>query len=141
MCIADAVSRTIGTPIDQARVTALGLTFKAGTSDVRDSPALTVCAELVGRGAQVTGYDPRLGAIDGDMLRAVAIVGVDDPYLATKGADAIVLLTEWPQFRDLDWARIADQAPGAVVVDTRNLLDAVMLVELGLTYLGNGTGF
>ncbi|BBY17278.1 UDP-glucose dehydrogenase family protein [Mycolicibacterium litorale] len=141
VCIADAVSRTIGTPIDQARVTALGLTFKAGTSDVRDSPALTVCAELVGRGAQVTGYDPRLGAIDGDMLRAVAIVGVDDPYLATKGADAIVLLTEWPQFRDLDWARIADQAPGAVVVDTRNLLDAVMLVELGLTYLGNGTGF
>ncbi|MFS0897913.1 UDP-glucose dehydrogenase family protein [Mycolicibacterium litorale] len=138
--IADAVGRTIGTPTTEARVAALGLTFKAGTSDVRDSPSLTVCGELIARGAQLTAYDPRLAAIDGEMLRAAAIVGVDDPYLATKGADAIVVLTEWPQFCELDWARIAEQAPGAVVVDTRNLLDAAMLRELGLTYLGNGTG-
>ncbi|MGE2713358.1 UDP-glucose dehydrogenase family protein [Mycolicibacterium litorale] len=139
VCIADTVDRTIGTPISEARVTALGLTFKAGTSDVRDSPALTVCAELATRGAALSAYDPRLAGIDGEMLRAAAIVGVDDPYLAAKGADAIVVLTEWPQFRELDWARIADQAPGAVVVDTRNLLDAATLADVGLTYLGNGT--
>jgi UDPglucose 6-dehydrogenase len=74
-----------------------------------------------------------------EMLRRSAIAGVDDPYLAAKGADAIVVLTEWPEFRDLDWSRIADQAPGAVVVDTRNLLDAKVLAQAGLTCLGNGT--
>lgn len=137
--IADTVARAVDPPIAEARVTVLGLTFKANTSDVRDSPALTVCAELASRGAQITAYDPRLDAIDTRMLRRSTVVGVDDPYLATKGADAIVVLTEWPQFRDLDWARIGDQAPGAVVVDTRNLLDAAALAEAGLTCLGNGT--
>lgn len=139
VCIADAVGHAVGTAISETRVTVLGVTFKAGTTDVRDSPALTVCGELAARGAQITAYDPRLAAVDADMLRRSTIVGVDDPYLATKGADAIVVLTEWPQFCDLDWARIADQAPGAVVVDTRNLLDTTALAEAGLTCLGNGT--
>jgi UDPglucose 6-dehydrogenase len=123
----------------RARVTALGLTFKAGTSDVRDSPALTICAELARTGAQITGYDPRLAAIDHEPLRRSSIVTVDDPYLAAKDADAIVVLTEWPEFRELNWPLIGEQAPGAVVVDTRNLLDATTLRDAGLTYLGNGT--
>ncbi|MCV7189792.1 UDP binding domain-containing protein [Mycolicibacterium thermoresistibile] len=62
-----------------------------------------------------------------------------DPYLAAKDADAILVLTEWPEFRDLDWAFVAEQAPGAVLVDTRNLLDRAAVTEAGLTYLGNGT--
>ena len=127
------------TPLPHARVTALGLTFKAGTSDVRDSPALTICTELARTGAQITGYDPRLASIDHAQLRRSAIVAVDDPYLAAKDADAIVVLTEWPEFRDLNWQRIAEHAPRAVVVDTRNLLDAAVLRDAGLTYLGNGT--
>jgi UDPglucose 6-dehydrogenase len=125
-------------PLTRARVTALGLTFKAHTSDLRDSPALTICAELARAGAQVCGYDPRLAAMDHDQLRGAAIAAVDDPYLATKEADAIVVLTEWPEFRELNWAQIGEQAPGAVVVDTRNLLDATVLTDAGLTYLGNG---
>lgn len=137
--IADAVCRAVGAPITESHVTVLGLTFKAGTSDVRDSPALTVCAELTARGAHITAHDPRLASIDPEVLRRSTIVGVDDPYLATKGADAIVVLTEWPSFRELDWARIGDQAPGAAVVDTRNLLDADVLAEAGFTYVGNGT--
>ncbi|MBE1552203.1 UDPglucose 6-dehydrogenase [Mycobacterium sp. OAS707] len=133
-----ALTATIGTPLNQTRVTALGLTFKAGISDVRDSPALTVCAKLADSGAQVTGYDPRLASIDHTQLRRFAIVAVDDPYLAAKDADAIVVLTEWPEFRDLNWPRIAEQAPGAVVIDTRNLLDADTIRDAGLRYLGNG---
>jgi UDPglucose 6-dehydrogenase len=66
-------------------------------------------------------------------------VAVDDPYLAAKEADAIVVLTEWPEFRDLNWPLIAEQAPGAVVVDTRNLLDGDVVADAGLMYLGNGT--
>ncbi|MGV0604258.1 UDP-glucose dehydrogenase family protein [Mycolicibacterium sp. XJ1904] len=137
--IASTLGRSMATPLGRARITALGLTFKAGTSDLRDSPALTICADLGRTGAQVTGYDPRLPAMDQARLRGSSIVAVDDPYLAAKDADAIVVLTEWPEFRELDWALIAEHAPGAVVVDTRNLLDAALLTEAGMTYLGNGT--
>jgi UDPglucose 6-dehydrogenase len=136
--VAATLNRTMPTPLNQARVTALGLTFKAGTSDVRDSPALTICAELARTGAQITGYDPKLASIDHEQLRRSAIIAVDDPYLAAKEADAIVVLTEWPEFRELNWPLIAEHAPGAVVVDTRNLLDAGLLADAGLTYLGNG---
>lgn len=137
--IASTLGRSMVTPLGRARITALGLTFKAGTSDLRDSPALTICADLGRTGAQVTGYDPRLSAMDWSRLRASSIVAVDDPYLAAKDADAIVVLTEWPEFRELDWGLIAEHAPTAVVVDTRNLLDAALLTDLGLMYLGNGT--
>ena len=139
--ITATLNRTMSTPLNCARVTALGLTFKAGTSDVRDSPALIICAELARAGAQITGYDPRLASIDRTRLHRSSIVAVDDPYLAAKDADAIVVLTEWPEFRDLDWPLIAEEAPGAVVVDTRNLLDAGAVGEAGLTYLGNGIPF
>ncbi|HEX2285297.1 MAG TPA: UDP-glucose/GDP-mannose dehydrogenase family protein [Mycobacterium sp.] len=137
--ITATLNRAMGTPLGQARVTALGLTFKAGTSDVRDSPALTICAALAETGAQITGYDPRLTGIDQMQLRQSSIVAVNDPYLAAKEADAIVVLTEWPEFRELNWPLIGEQAPGAVVVDTRNLLDAAVLTDAGLRYLGNGT--
>ena len=137
--MAATLNHTMSAPLPAARVTALGLTFKAGTSDVRDSPALTVCGELARTGAQITGYDPQLARIDQAQLRRSSIVAVDDPYLASKDADAIVLLTEWPEFRELDWQLIADQAPGAVVVDTRNLLDAEMLADTGLTDPGRHT--
>jgi len=137
--IAATLRLAMSAPLNQARVTALGLTFKAGTSDVRDSPALTICAELARTGAQIIGYDPRLASIDHAQLRRSSIVAVDDPYLAAKEADAIIVLTEWPEFRELNWPLIAEQAPGAMVIDTRNLLDADVLADAGLAYLGNGT--
>jgi UDPglucose 6-dehydrogenase len=137
--LAATLNHAMARPLAAARITALGLTFKAGTSDVRDSPALTICAELSRRGAQVCGHDPRLTSLDPAALRRSSIVAVDDPYLATKDADAVVVLTEWPEYRELDWSRIAEQAPGAVVVDTRNVLDPAGPTGAGLSYLGNGT--
>jgi UDPglucose 6-dehydrogenase len=136
--VAEMLNRLMDVPLGTARVTALGLTFKAGTNDVRDSPALTICVELARAGAQITGYDPRLASIDPIPLRRSSVVAVDDPYLAAKGADAIVVLTEWPEFRDLDWQAIAEQAHGAVVLDTRNLLDASVLADAGLRHIRNG---
>lgn len=137
--IAAALNRTMTAPLAASRIAALGLTFKAGTCDVRDSPALAISGELTRRGAQIVGYDPRMAMIDHDALRRCAVAAVDDPYVATKEADAIVVFTEWAEFRDLDWAQIAEQAPGAVVVDTRNLLEPHIIAEAGLSYLGNGT--
>jgi UDPglucose 6-dehydrogenase len=116
----------------------LGLTFKAATSDTRDSPALAACEELAAAGAQVVGYDPQLRNIDPAVLQQSRVTAVDDPYRAAKAADAIVVLTEWPQFRDLDWHVIAQDAPQVVVIDARNSLDPATVREAGLTYLGNG---
>lgn len=136
--IIDALDRTVPVPLAEARITALGLTFKAGTCDVRDSPALAICGDLSGAGAQIAGYDPRLAMLDHGVLRRSGVAAVDDPYLATKDADAIVVFTEWPEFREVDWGRVAERAPSAVVVDTRNILDSNAVAAAGLRYLGNG---
>ncbi|KRE33095.1 UDP-glucose 6-dehydrogenase [Mycobacterium sp. Soil538] len=133
-----ALRQSMTCPLSDARITVLGLTFKAATSDTRDSPALAVCAHLAAEGAALYGYDPQLPAIDATVLSSAGVTAVDDPYRAAKSADAVVVLTEWPQFRDLDWAAIAEHAPGAVVADTRNLLDPATVEAAGLRYLGNG---
>jgi UDPglucose 6-dehydrogenase len=133
-----ALRRTMSRPLPGCRITALGLTFKAATSDTRDSPALAACLELSAAGAHVMGYDPQLPHIDPAILQASGVTAVDDPYRAAKAAEAIVVLTEWPQFRDLDWHTIARDAPLAPVLDTRNLLDPATVRAAGLTYLGNG---
>ncbi|QKV73119.1 UDP-glucose/GDP-mannose dehydrogenase family protein [Amycolatopsis sp. Hca4] len=118
-----------------ARIGLLGLAFKAGTGDLRDSPALAVADDLARAGAELTAHDPAVGCVPG----AAALQVVDDPYLVAKDAAALVVLTEWPEFRDLDWARLAASADRAVVVDTRNLLDPAALAEAGFAHLGVGT--
>jgi UDPglucose 6-dehydrogenase len=123
--------------LDEVKVTALGLTFKAGTSDIRDSPAIAICAGLQRAGAQVTAYDPRLDSIDTAQL---PVATAADPYVAAKDADAIVVLTEWAEFSKLDWDTVARCATsGAVVIDSRNILDGNALDTLDLVCLGNGT--
>lgn len=136
--IVTALRQTIGRPLSGCRITALGLTFKAATSDIRDSPALAACEAVAAAGAQVMGYDPQLPNIDPGVLQQSGVTAVDDPYRAAKAADAIVVLTEWPQFRDLDWRVIAQDAPLAAVIDTRNSLKPAAVREAGLLYLGNG---
>ncbi|OCB36474.1 UDP-glucose 6-dehydrogenase [Mycobacterium malmoense] len=136
--IVTALRQMIGRPIRGCRITAFGLTFKAATSDTRDSPALAACRELSVAGAHVMGYDPQLPNIDPAALQASGVTAVDDPYRAAKAAEAIVVLTEWPQFRDLDWRVIARDAPLAVVLDARNSLDPATVEKAGLLHLGNG---
>ncbi|MDD4866738.1 MAG: nucleotide sugar dehydrogenase [Mycobacterium sp.] len=136
--MATALQNAMGRPLAGCRITALGLTFKAATSDTRDSPALAACTEFARAGAAVVGYDPQLANIDPAELQQAAVTAVDEPYRAVKAADAVVVLTEWPQFRGLDWRAIAHDAPGAVVLDARNLLDPAQVRTAGLCYVGNG---
>lgn len=135
--IAAMLRQVLHRPLADLKVAALGLSFKAGTSDIRDSPAVAVCAALQRAGAQVTAYDPRLEAIDSGRLR---VATAEDPYVAAKDADAILVLTEWPEFGELDWDSIGRCAGrGAVVIDTRNILDHDSVTRSQLLYLGNGT--
>lgn len=135
--IVTMLKRQTDRPLSELKVAVLGVTFKAGTSDIRDSPAVEVCAELLRVGAQVTAYDPRLAVIGAARLpTAVA----DDPYVAAKDADAIVVLTEWPDFAELDWQAVSRcAAAGAVVLDTRNIVDRRAVRGARMACLGNGT--
>lgn len=115
----------------------LGLTFKAGTSDLRDSPALAIARLLKERGAELLAYDPALeGTRRPDLSDLLTVV--DDPLDAAAGADACVVLTEWPQLRDLDWEAIAGRLATPTVHDFRNLLDPVRLERAGLRWYGVG---
>ena len=131
-----AVTGSASGSLAGVRLGLLGLTFKAGTDDVRHSPALAVAALLAAAGAQLTGYDPAIRAGSAPDVGPVQVV--DDPYLVAKEAAGIVLLTEWPEFRDLDWPQLATVAERPVVVDTRNLLDRAALAAHGITWVGLG---
>ncbi|GAA4421711.1 UDP-glucose/GDP-mannose dehydrogenase family protein [Actinokineospora soli] len=123
--------------LSHLRLALFGLTFKAGTDDLRDSPALAVAALLRQAGADLVGYDPALGA-DCAHPDLSGITVVDDPYLAAKDAEAVVVLTEWPEFRSLDWTRLADTIRKPIVVDTRNLLDPAVARRAGFEWIGLG---
>ncbi|KJF25223.1 UDP-glucose/GDP-mannose dehydrogenase family protein [Rhodococcus sp. AD45-ID] len=123
--------------LSHSRVALLGLTFKAGTNDLRDSPALVIAALLRQAGAELVGYDPALPASTSHPdLEGIELAV--DAYAALAQADAAVVLTEWPEFRTLDWPRIAGLMGTARVIDTRNLLDGDVLTRAGLTWTGVG---
>ncbi|HWE91832.1 MAG TPA: UDP-glucose/GDP-mannose dehydrogenase family protein [Pseudonocardiaceae bacterium] len=119
------------------RIGVLGLTFKAGTDDLRDSPALAIAALLHQAGATLTAHDPTLTP-DSDHPALAGISLVDDPAQAAKDAHGLLLLTEWPQFRTLDWATLATHMQRPTMIDTRNLLDPAILTRAGFTYHGLG---
>lgn len=123
--------------LNRLRLGLLGVTFKAGTDDLRDSPALAIAALLRQAGADLVAYDPAFVADDmPDEVDGMPVVS--DPVKVAEGAHALVVLTEWPQFRGLDWANLATVMKESVVVDTRNLLDAATLRRAGFTAHGLG---
>jgi UDPglucose 6-dehydrogenase len=137
--VADKVEAAVGGDLEGVVVAAWGLTFKAGTDDLRESPALEVIARLRERGASVRAYDPAIGAESvGGRPTLDGIEVVDDPYTAVDGASALVVLTEWDRFRSVDFEVIRDKMARAAMVDARNLLDRSELVRLGFSYVGIG---
>jgi UDPglucose 6-dehydrogenase len=125
--------------LSRTRLGLLGLTFKAGTDDLRDSPALAVAALLRQAGAELVGYDPVVPA-SASSSELASITVVDDPAASAKDADALVLLTDWPEFRSLDWSELATVVRRPIVVDTRNLLDPDVMQRAGFTYHSLGRG-
>lgn len=118
------------------RVALLGLAFKPETDDMRDAASLVLAARLQGEGAEVVAYDPvAAGAarelLDGVELRASALE-------ALEGADAAVLVTEWPEFAELDWRAAAAKMARPLLVDGRNFLDPGALTAAGFEYEGIG---
>jgi UDPglucose 6-dehydrogenase len=120
---------------------ALGLTFKAGTDDLRESPALAIIAILRALGATVRAYDPTTtGALSAHQAAVLDGIGLVDHALdVADGADVVVVFTEWPEFAKIDLGHLASRLPAtATIVDTRNLLDPQLVREAGLGYDGVG---
>jgi UDPglucose 6-dehydrogenase len=118
------------------RVALLGLAFKPDTDDMREASSLVLAARLQGEGAEVVAYDPVAGERAGEMLTSVEMAG--SAMAALEGADAAVLVTEWSEFGELDWAAAAATMAHPLVVDGRNFLDPAALVAAGFEYEGIG---
>jgi UDPglucose 6-dehydrogenase len=118
------------------RVALLGLAFKPDTDDMREASSLVLAARLQGEGAEVVAYDPVAAERAGEMLTAVEMA--DSAMAALDGADAAVLVTEWGEFRDLDWSAAAATMVRPLIVDGRNFLDPAALAAAGFEYEGIG---
>jgi UDPglucose 6-dehydrogenase len=127
------ISAAVGGNLRGATVGALGLTFKAGTDDLRESPAIEIVRRLVGLGAIVRAYDP---TVQTEPLPGIELV--HDAYAACAHADVMLVLTEWDEFRWLDLDKVGDAMTSRSIVDTRNILDRGALVRRGFAYQGIG---
>ncbi|MBI5368610.1 MAG: UDP-glucose/GDP-mannose dehydrogenase family protein [Planctomycetes bacterium] len=114
----------------------LGLSFKPNTDDVRESPAIEVAKKLLERGARIRAYDPKGSEKAARILEGVTFC--KDPYEAATGADALALVTEWQEFKTLDFARIKGVMAHPTLIDGRNLLDPATMRKLGFTYRSVG---
>jgi UDPglucose 6-dehydrogenase len=114
------------------RVALLGLAFKPDTDDMREASSLVLAARLEGEGAGVVAFDPVAQERAGELLPDVEMA--DSAMDALEGADAAVLVTEWPEFAELDWPEVAKRMANPLLVDGRNFLDPRVVRDAGITY-------
>jgi UDPglucose 6-dehydrogenase len=130
------VREACGGDLEGASIAVWGLTYKANTDDLRDSPAVAITNRLLEAGASVSAHDPGAGERAADAVPGATIV--TDPYVACEGADVLAVLTEWDAFRWLDFGRVAAAMAKPSVVDARNLLDPATMRRFGFEYRGVG---
>jgi UDPglucose 6-dehydrogenase len=126
--------------LEGRRIALLGLTFKPHTDDLRAAPGLDIARDLLSRGAITVAYDPMETARDRAAGMIDGLVVVDSAMEALTGADAVGLVTEWPEFVALPWIEVADVVRGRIVVDGRNALDPQVMAEAGFAYSAFGRG-
>ncbi|MDE3132275.1 MAG: nucleotide sugar dehydrogenase [Acidobacteriota bacterium] len=129
------LQKHLGTLVGR-KIALLGLAFKAETDDMREASSLVLAARLQGEGALVSAYDPIAEAQAAKLMPGVAMAA--SVTEAVTGAEAIVLVTEWPEFARLDWNQVAALTSGHLIVDGRNFLDGAAAQAAGFTYEGIG---
>ncbi|MDD4803234.1 MAG: UDP-glucose/GDP-mannose dehydrogenase family protein [Syntrophomonas sp.] len=134
----DKIEAALGNLQDKT-LAILGLAFKPETDDMRDSPALTIIPELIQRGALIKAYDPK--AMEEAKWRLEGIPGlelVNSPYEAASEAHALVILTEWNQFRSLDLIRLRENMQEPIFIDLRNIYEPIFMKQQGFCYYSVG---
>lgn len=132
----DKVMELCDDKVNGKKIAVLGVTFKPNTDDMRDSPSLTIVPALVGAGANIHVVDPQGFKEGNDLLPGVT--WVDDPYTAIQDAEAVILLTEWNEFRALDLPRVVQAMKDPRMADLRNVYDPKDAAEAGLKYVSVG---
>jgi UDPglucose 6-dehydrogenase len=140
VAVAAKVREGLGGVLRGAHIALLGLAFKPNTDDMREAPSVELAEQFLAGWASVAAYDPQATAtaraVLGECVRYHA-----SAYEAVEGADAVVLVTEWPEFRALDLGRVKTLMRGDVFVDGRNLYELEALRALGFKYYGVGRGY
>jgi len=116
----------------------LGLAFKQNTDDVRMSPAIEVCQRLLKDGAMLRVHDPKAMEKAKEILPSSGVTYVNDMDIVAEGCDALVVVTEWPEFKELDLAKARDAMTAPLLFDGRNLFDPAEMEQLGFTYKSIG---
>ena len=117
----------------------LGLSFKPNTDDMREAPSIDIIRHLISKGAQVRAFDPVAMHNAEPILPEVEMM--DDSYALAEDSDALILVTEWNEFKNLDLARIKKLMKQPVLIDGRNVYDPAAVRDLGFRYLGIGRGY
>ncbi len=138
--LVDRIQELTGGELVGRRIALLGLTFKPGTDDLREAPALTVAQLLIERGATVVAYDPMEKARIRAAREVDGLLTVGSAFEALADADAAALVTEWAEFAGLDWDAAAQSMRQALIVDGRNALTPDVLARAGFTYVAFGRG-
>lgn len=123
--------------IKDPKIAVLGLAFKEGTDDCRESPAMDIVAELLRQRARIKAYDPKAMEVAKGIL-GDKIEYAEDIYSVANGADVLAILTEWPEFKKIDLARMAEVMRNKCIIDCRNILDVQKALTCGFYYRGIG---
>lgn len=134
--IAARLEKILGS-LQASSIGVLGLTYKPGTSTLHRSAALQIIGDLVEKGAFVKAHDPKASREEIQVHTEFRFC--EDPYEVAEGSDALVVVTEWPEYRDLDFAMIKAKMKRPILLDTRNALDPKLVTRGGLMYYGIGT--
>jgi UDPglucose 6-dehydrogenase len=134
----ERVERAVGGYLKGKKVAVLGLAFKPNTDDMRDAPSIPLVNALVERGAEVSAFDPVAREQAEKVFSGIEFAS--DAYAAADGADVLVIVTEWDEFRALDLDKVAGSLRGKVLVDLRNVYDPAEVAEAGLAHFGIGRG-
>ena len=134
--MADKIVAAFGGVKDKT-IAVLGLTFKPNTDDMRDAPSLVIVPKLRAAGAQIRAYDPEGAA---EACRLLGIEAMPDAYAALEGADGVVILTEWNEFRALDLSRVKALLKSPLMIDLRNIYRPAQMEAEGFTYISVGRG-
>jgi len=136
--MADKVVAACGGSVRDKKLAILGLTFKPNTDDMREAPSLVILPALAAQGAQIMAYDP--AGMEEACRLMPELRTANDPYACVAGADAVVIITEWDEFRALDLARVKAAMRSAVLIDLRNIYKPAEIAGRGFTYVSIGRG-
>ncbi|MBI3761575.1 MAG: UDP-glucose/GDP-mannose dehydrogenase family protein [Chloroflexi bacterium] len=132
-------TRSLLGDLSSATIGLLGLAFKPNTDDMRDAPSIDIALALQTQGAKVKGYDPVAMSVAGRVMPDVQFA--EDPYELADNCDALIVVTEWNEFKQLDMNRIKNAMKRPVIVDGRNIYEPSVMQALGFTYRGIGRGY